>query len=216
MTMKNSNRIALLLLSLAFVAGLALLLTRTQATPVDEAALAAANQLYAAGHYTEAAALYEQMASQGAVDSAVLYNLGNAYFQQGDLSRAAFNYERALRLAPRDADIRANLALVQAQTADLGTAADGPPALLARWGSWLTLNETAVLALGLWFLLTFLLLWQTPRRRLRGVTLLVLVLFLAAGVLLSGRIYVEQVRPHALVTTGQVAGSSASGSAHDS
>jgi tetratricopeptide (TPR) repeat protein len=45
--------------------------------------------------------------------STALYNLGNAYARAGKPGLAVLNYERASLLAPGDADIQANLALVR-------------------------------------------------------------------------------------------------------
>ena len=66
----------------------------------------AANQLYDAGRFAEAAAAYEKIEPKTAH---VYYNLGNAWFRQGKLGLAILNFERARRLAPRDPDILANL-----------------------------------------------------------------------------------------------------------
>jgi tetratricopeptide (TPR) repeat protein len=65
----------------------------------------AANQLYDAGKFAEAAAAYEKIEPKTAH---VYYNLGNAWFRQGKMGEAILNYERARRLAPRDPDILAN------------------------------------------------------------------------------------------------------------
>jgi hypothetical protein len=65
-----------------------------------------ANQLYDAGKFTEAAAVYEKIEPKTAH---VYFNLGNAHFREGKLGRAVLDYERARRLAPRDPDILANL-----------------------------------------------------------------------------------------------------------
>ena len=70
----------------------------------------AANQLYDAGKFAEAAAAYEKIEPKTAH---VYYNLGNAWFRQGKLGLAVLNYERARRLAPRDPDILANLKFAQ-------------------------------------------------------------------------------------------------------
>ena len=74
------------------------------ASPSDD--FRAANQLYDAGKFAEAAAAYEKIEPKTAH---VYYNLGNAWFRQGKLGEAILNYERARRLAPRDPDILANL-----------------------------------------------------------------------------------------------------------
>jgi len=177
----------------------------------DPATVDAANQLYVAGHYDEAARIYEQELARGVQDSAVYYNLGNAYFQQGDMSRAVLNLQRAAQLDPRDEDIQANLALAQEQTTELFVEEpSGPAAFLANLTSWLTINETAVLVIALWFLLGFLLLARNaltrPRaqRILQGVFGVALVLFLLAGVSLASRTFLAQTQP-GLVLTPSVA-----------
>ena len=116
--------LSLLLIGLILLAGL--LLTMTVLSPkvtADATAVDAANQLYSAGHYGEAIQLYETQVARGVQDSVLFYNLGNAYFQKGDVGRAVLNLERAAQLNPRDADIANNLALVRepaVHTARLG------------------------------------------------------------------------------------------------
>ena len=66
----------------------------------------AANALYDAGKFAEAAAAYEKIEPKTAH---VFYNLGNALFREDKLGSAILNYERARQLAPRDPDILANL-----------------------------------------------------------------------------------------------------------
>ena len=78
------------------------------AVPADD--FKAANQLYDAGKFTEAAAAYEKIEPKTAH---VYYNLGNAWFRQNKLGLAVLNYARARQLAPRDPDILANLKFAQ-------------------------------------------------------------------------------------------------------
>ena len=85
---------------------------------IDVEAMTVANQLYNTGSYAEAAQVYEQLLSQGMTHSSLYYNLGNAFYVQGDLGRAILNYQRAARLDPRDPEIRANLALARNQSAN--------------------------------------------------------------------------------------------------
>lgn len=68
-----------------------------------------ANSAYQKGDYNEAAGLYQQIWDEGYLSGNLCYNLGNAYFKLGAKGRAILNYERAKRLIPRDADLRANL-----------------------------------------------------------------------------------------------------------
>lgn len=67
-----------------------------------------ANQLYRDGKYVDAAPIYEAIAKERP-SSEVYYNLGNTYLKDKKIGLAILNYERALRLNPRDSDILANL-----------------------------------------------------------------------------------------------------------
>jgi len=193
-----------LVLLAVFVFGI---MSLTQNTSIDLEALNAANQLYGSGHYNEAAAIYEQLISQGGRDSSLYYNLGNAYTQQGDLGRAILNYQRAAQLAPRDQDIHANLALVRAQVVDAYPEVPaGPLDSLAKLTSgWLTLNETATLALLIWFALGFMVLfWRLlqPGRLqyyIRNTALVLLLLVVVASLSLGSRVAAEYNQPGGII-----------------
>lgn len=148
--------IALAMIAL-FAANQTMLLARPSVTAGD--AMFTANELYEMGHFAQAAQAYEQLASQGYSDAALFYNLGNAYYKQGDYGRAIANYRRAQQLAPRDADIEANLALARSQTVDEFEAVDDGGFLNLVGGAVqgrLTLNELAMAAVGLWSLFVIL------------------------------------------------------------
>ncbi len=69
--------------------------------------------------YRRAALRYERLVGEyGIRNSMLFYNLGNAYFQAGDVGRAIVNYKRAEDLDPSDANVRRNLALARSQRAD--------------------------------------------------------------------------------------------------
>lgn len=85
-----------------------LLLASSRTLFADESLFREANQLYQLGRYSEAASMYEEVLKKNRAPE-LYYNLGNAYFKDQKLGSAIVNYERALRLAPRDRDIRANL-----------------------------------------------------------------------------------------------------------
>ncbi|MCZ7672749.1 MAG: tetratricopeptide repeat protein [Chloroflexi bacterium] len=82
--------------------GLALILGLLAVQPsfAQENEMQVANSLYENGRFAEAAQAYEQLVKRSVHDSAVYYNLGNAYFRQDDIGRAIFNYQRAAQLAP--------------------------------------------------------------------------------------------------------------------
>ena len=67
---------------------------------------ATANRSYADGDYAGARRGYERALADGPRVN-VLYNLGNACFRQGELGRAALEYERVLALQPRHPDATA-------------------------------------------------------------------------------------------------------------
>lgn len=215
--MKRITKLAFI--GLILLAGLFLAATfLNRGVAVDTAAIEAANQLYTTAHYAEAAQIYEQQIARGVEDSTLFYNLGNAYFQQGDLGRAVLNYQRAAQLDPRDADIQANLALVRAQTTELFAAEpSGPLAVLADLTGWLTLNETAVVVLAFWFLLSFVILarrqTQTDKSNkwLGYVVVVVVALLLISGLSLGSRAILEQTQPEGVVIAPTVAVSSGPG-----
>ncbi|MDE6126143.1 MAG: tetratricopeptide repeat protein, partial [Muribaculaceae bacterium] len=69
-------------------------------------------------NFTLAEKLYLKAASEQVVYSTLFYNLGNAYYRQGNLGKAIVNYERALKLDPSNADARTNLEFVKGQITD--------------------------------------------------------------------------------------------------
>ncbi|HEY5345527.1 MAG TPA: SH3 domain-containing protein [Verrucomicrobiae bacterium] len=113
----------------------------------------AANKFYAEGKFSDAAGAYEKILSTGAQSPSLLFNAGNAEFKSGHLGKAIAAYRQAELLAPRDTEMRANLAFVRNQVR-------GATARESFWQNWfgsLTLNESAVLTAVL-FWLTFALL----------------------------------------------------------
>ncbi len=73
---------------------------------------------YSKGSYSQAALFYEGILQQYGISDKIYYNLGNAYFKCDRLAPAILNYERALRLNPRDTDARFNLEMCQARIVD--------------------------------------------------------------------------------------------------
>ena len=67
------------------------------------------NELYSNGEFHQAAAEYEMVLQAGYQSPELYFNLGNAYFRDGNLGLAIKNYIKARRLSPRDDDIKANL-----------------------------------------------------------------------------------------------------------
>ena len=68
-----------------------------------------ANTSYRTGNYAKAADLYGSLVEREPAAAVFYYDLANANVRLGKLSQAILNYEKALRLDPRNADIRENL-----------------------------------------------------------------------------------------------------------
>jgi tetratricopeptide (TPR) repeat protein len=67
------------------------------------------NDAFLRGDYHAATTAYEQLDRQGIVSADLAYNLGNAYYRQGQVGRAIWAWERALALNPDADDARYNL-----------------------------------------------------------------------------------------------------------
>jgi tetratricopeptide (TPR) repeat protein len=67
------------------------------------------NDAYLRGDYAGAVAAYEELDRQGLVSADLAFNLGDAYYRQGNLGRAIWAFERAGALDPDDDDTRYNL-----------------------------------------------------------------------------------------------------------
>ncbi|NPE28290.1 tetratricopeptide repeat protein [Methanococcoides sp. SA1] len=96
---------------------------------------------YSRGDYQAAIRGFESLARVG-MSAPLLYNLANSYAQDGQSGRAILNYERALRLAPGDSDIRGNLELLRR---DKGLFQE-EQSYLQRFVSFLGLNQWLGLA----------------------------------------------------------------------
>jgi len=78
----------------------------------------AANTAYINSDYHRAIDAYRQLILRGYASDKLYYNLANAYFKVGRYGKAILYYNRALRLAPGDADIRYNLDVANTFTKD--------------------------------------------------------------------------------------------------
>jgi tetratricopeptide (TPR) repeat protein len=145
----------------------------------------AANKLYSEGKFADAAAAYETILKTGVESPSLLFNAGNAEFKAGHLGKAIATYRRAEQLAPRDAELRANLAFVRNQV-------QGATLRESRWQNWvssLTLNEgalvTAVIFWALFGLLVARQLRPALASKLRSATQLAVVLLVCSGAVLT-------------------------------
>jgi len=151
----------------------------------------AANKLYAEGKFTDAAGAYEKILQTGASSPALLFNYANAEFKSGHLGKAIAAYHQAAQLAPRDAEIRANLAFARNQV-------QGATLRESRrqyWLGTLSLDEWAVLAAAA-FWLVFLLFAAKQLRPALAVKLQNATWIFAALTIFSGTALGLQAADH--------------------
>ncbi|MCL2291449.1 MAG: tetratricopeptide repeat protein [Bacteroidetes bacterium] len=77
-----------------------------------------ANEAYQANQFADAIALYDKVVDLQYESATLYYNLGNAYFKNGDNARALLWLERARRLDPNNEDIIHNISFVQQKLID--------------------------------------------------------------------------------------------------
>jgi len=145
----------------------------------------AANKLYAEGKFPDAANAYEKILQAGAQSSSLWFNAGSAEFKAGHLGKAIAAYRQSELLAPRDAELRANLAFVRNQV-------QGATVRESSWQNWvgsLTLNEgTLLTAILFWLTLGIFVVRQIRPAlvtKLQGVTRILVVLTIFSATVLG-------------------------------
>ena len=172
---------ALLLIAGSLLAG--------SAIAADLSPWAEANTKYQSADFKGAIESYEGILKSGKETAALDYNLGNAYFRLGQLGKSLLFYERALRIAPRNEDIRWNIDIIKGAVVDRNDRADDE--LIITWikkvADSLTINESSLILsvlLLLFMAMTFIaFVFSVLRPALRGMNVLILFAFLAAAVL---------------------------------
>lgn len=131
-------------------------------------------EAYTNGDYASALKDWQDVQATGLMSKELYYNLGNAYFKDGQIAPAILWYERALRLDPSDDDVRYNLEYARALTQD--RIDEVPELFFKQWGRAICylLPSNAWAVIGLIFLaitvtlVLLFLLGSTPGRRKMG------------------------------------------------
>lgn len=198
--------------ALAILAALSLPVTPARAA--DGAAddfLARGNQAYTEGRFTEARDLYLQARRLDASVPDVHFNLGNAHARSGEVGQAVASYLRAQRLAPRDRDVRRNLAWLRQNLKDLELSDQSLPLFISQAAAvvgTLSLDEWGlVFAASLWLVAGIVgWSWAGGRRVVHQRALVAAAaLAIVAGAVTAGRWHQERVRDHAVVVADAVA-----------
>ena len=82
------------------------------------AGIEAGTKAYNEGEFERAIDEWQTCIDNGYQNADLSYNLGNAYFRNGQLGLAIYNYKVALKLRPNDDDFKHNLEYAQAMTKD--------------------------------------------------------------------------------------------------
>lgn len=77
-----------------------------------------ANDYYKNNQYQLAIDEYNKLVNEGYRGASLYYNLGNAHYRLGKIGYAILYYEKALKFAPGDEDIKHNLALAKLNLKD--------------------------------------------------------------------------------------------------
>jgi len=213
--MSRRDRILCLGLTLGFGLGLGLSHSSVaRADSTDDRLFQEANTAYTRGTYAQARQRYERIVLRGLADERLYYNLGNTYFRQGQLGRAIWAYEKALRLAPKHAETKHNLDLardtVKSRVRDKVIGADQPD----RWRR--LVLRFSVSSAGFWFfclwylafglaVTTVLLRSGVLRASLIGLAVLLLLLSLGFAMVYWDRVELEDGVHHAIVLDDVVA-----------
>jgi tetratricopeptide (TPR) repeat protein len=155
---------------------------------------------YQSGDYITAIDIYEAALLKGEGNEAIYYNLGNAYYQYGNLGLAMLNYQRAVQYSPRDSKLTAQIRRVQSERVNTGTEdRDWLNISATLSANILTIYEMSSIVFVLWLIFFVLLglpiksvFWRIP-------TLAVGTVLLMAVLLLGSRLYVETHRPSAVI-----------------
>jgi tetratricopeptide (TPR) repeat protein len=141
-----------------------------------------AQAAYDDGRYAEAVMLYDNMLSNGVANVELHYNLANACFKDGELTKAIWHYRKAWYSAPRDPDIKANLHFALSAAG----AIDPAPGVVERFFTSLSTGEWAAVATASYLLLTLLLLLALLAGKIRRPMLKMSLVPIAALILSTG------------------------------
>jgi tetratricopeptide (TPR) repeat protein len=166
------------------------------------------NDAYLHGDYAGAVAAYEELDRQGLVSADLCFNLGDAYYRQGNLGRAIWSFERAAALDPDDDDARYNLTqarkTAERRTRDKIEGADRDPLWMRVVAGFAPATETWLfVSVYLAFFVALGAVGMIRRRpaaadhharALLGATASILGVAVAlSGLLLAGRAYLDRI-----------------------
>lgn len=155
------------------------------------------------GDYQAAIAAYEQRIADGEASGDLFYNLGNAYYESGQLGLALLNYRRAEIYLPRNGDVQLQIARLRGEREDfIGAEREWLVITANLSADILTMYELSILVFGFWAL--YFLLLALSRRSLRWLLWLTAAGMLIGVFFLGTRLYLETQQPEAVILVDAV------------
>ncbi|NCC52976.1 MAG: tetratricopeptide repeat protein [Spartobacteria bacterium] len=189
--------ITVLTMALVFLTGPVIAQDSAIATP--HTLFTEAGRAYDKGNMSDAIRHYQQLVDDGYIASELFFNLGNAYFRNAEPGKAIANYLRARQLAPRNADIKANLQFALEHSGALAP----PDHILMKYIQLFTFPEWIGMAMiSYWaamLLIAFYLLTRKAGLTIRRL-LIILAVVLAISIVGMARGISLRIHPLAVVT----------------
>lgn len=111
-----------------------------------------ADSAYSKGDYGRAVEIYKKICDTEGVSAPLLYNLGNAYYKDGDEGLAMVCYLRARRLDPKNESINSNIRFLSSRIEDVnkselkgkkGNVSPDPQSYFERLGAGISKNTSS-------------------------------------------------------------------------
>jgi tetratricopeptide (TPR) repeat protein len=150
------------------------------------------NQLYNQGKYAEAIEKYKAILETNNHSEALYFNLANAHYKLNHIAPSIFYYEKALKLAPEDQDIKNNLAFAKNMTIDaIDTIPDaGFSKIIKKITDIMSFDDWAKVAVGSVIIFVLLILlyyftYSTNKKRLAFITSNIFLFVAAISLLIA-------------------------------
>jgi tetratricopeptide (TPR) repeat protein len=145
-------------------------------------------ELYKNGKYQQAINSWMQILENGETSAELYFNLGNAQYKLNQIGPSIYYYEKALQLAPNDADIKNNLAF--AENARIDSIEPLPESVFSKWyrniadtftfDGWAILSVVCSIIFAGIFLLYYFSYSEKIKRLLFATSMLIAIFFVMA------------------------------------
>lgn len=147
--------------------------------------------------FKNAADQYEKLIQSGYLNGQIYYNLANSHYRQGNAGKAMLYYNKALKLIPRNSELKENMKLVNSEFEDKALTKKVPDILKAVffWYFLFNLNELTVFSLSCYiaFMICMLVFIFFRYELAKKLCAWFGVIMIVAGITLGVKIYTEQI-----------------------